>query len=44
VYKRAGFLQLLNFQPDKSGMAKRQQVEQLLDAVDQLIDQGVTAK
>jgi hypothetical protein len=33
-------MQMLNFQPDKNGMAKRKQVQQLLGAIDQLIELG----
>lgn len=36
IYKRAGYRNLLNFQPDHSGMAKRYQVQQLLDAIEEL--------
>ena len=42
VYKRDGFFGLLNFQPDKNGMAKRFQVDQLVKAIDQLIEEGVS--
>jgi hypothetical protein len=42
VFKRPGFRTLLNFQPEKNGMAKRYQVRQLLDAIQELQDEGVT--
>jgi hypothetical protein len=36
IYKRKGFPRLLNFQEAGNGLAKRYQVEQLLDAIDEL--------
>jgi hypothetical protein len=44
IYKRPGFIQMLNFQPDSNGNAKRKQVDQLLSAIDALIDHGETAE
>lgn len=36
VYKRKGFNRILNFQDDGHGMAKKYQVEQLLNAIDEI--------
>ena len=36
IFKRKGFLKLLNFQPRKDGKAKGYQVRQLLDAIEEL--------
>jgi hypothetical protein len=44
IYKRDGFMRMLNFQPDRNGMAKAPQVRQLLTAIDELIDQGESEK
>lgn len=41
VYKRDGTMRMLNFQSDNNGMAKRRQVEQLLDAIDELTQKGI---
>lgn len=35
-YKREGYMRLLNYQADDSGMAKRYQVRDLLNAIDEL--------
>lgn len=36
MYKRPKYIRMVNLQPDRSGMAKRYQVQQLLDAIDEL--------
>lgn len=36
IFKREGFRNFLNFQPDHNGMAKAPQVRELLDAIDEL--------
>ena len=40
LYKREGIMQLLNFQPDRNGMAKPYQVMQLLVAIERLVVEG----
>lgn len=44
IFKRTGFINLLNFQPDKNGMAKAYQVRQLLAAIDLLLEKGEKAR
>ena len=41
VYKRDGFMRMLSFQPGSNGMAKRRQVQELLDAIDELVQQEI---
>ncbi len=36
IYKRPGFLFFLNFQPGRDGKAKKEQVKQLLNAIEML--------
>jgi hypothetical protein len=40
IYKRPGYMRMLNFQPQKDGKAKTYQVRQLLVAIDELQELG----
>lgn len=43
ILKRPGFIQVLNFQDEGSGLAKRYQVVQLLNAIEELGEDGATS-
>jgi hypothetical protein len=38
IMTRSGFARHMNFQPDRNGMAKAEQVRQLLDAIEEIAE------
>lgn len=38
IMRRSGFVRHMNFQPDRNGMAKAEQVKQLLDAIEEITE------